>query len=115
MKADYAGAGTQGSYYPDYVLFTPVEVCQYFAIYILHGLLPSPHIKMKFNTQAKDEINGNDFIANTLRNCPHHMTGPKHCHQHFKAFLFCQDPPVLEPSQEKYLNWKIHPLLVRIN
>ena len=42
MKADYAGAGLQGSYYSDYVPFTPVEVRQHFAIYLLNGLLPSP-------------------------------------------------------------------------
>ena len=45
MKAEYAGAGPQGSYYRDYVPFTPVEVCQHYAVYILHGLLPSPWIE----------------------------------------------------------------------
>ena len=114
MKADYAGAGPQGSYYPDYIPFTPVEVCQHFAIYFLHRLSPSPRIEMKFNTQAKDRINGNDFIANTLR-YPHHTIGPRRCHQQFKAFLSLQDPCIPEPSQEKYPNWKIRPLLVWMN
>ena len=54
MKADYAGAGPPGSYYPDYALSIPVEVCQHFAIFIFHGLSPSRQIEMKFSTQAKD-------------------------------------------------------------
>ena len=54
MKAEYEGAGPQGSYYPDYVPLTPVEVRQHYAVYILHGLLPSQQIVMKFNAKAKD-------------------------------------------------------------
>ena len=107
MKADYAGAGPQGIYYPDYVPFTPVEVRQHFAIYILHGLLPSPRIEMKFNTQAKDQINGNDFIANTLRSNSNHAIGPRQQHQMFKAFLSLQDSRIPEPARDKYSNWKV--------
>ena len=36
------------------------------SICILNGVSPSPCLKMKFNEQVVDQINGSDFVATTL-------------------------------------------------
>ena len=48
---------------------------------MVHGLSPSPHVSMKFNSQQEDDINGNDFIKRSL--------GPATVrrHKHFRRFL----------------------------
>ena len=54
IKAKPAGAGPVGYCYLDFVEFTGVEKRLYLSMYILNGLLSSPGLEMKFNTQAVD-------------------------------------------------------------
>lgn len=68
---------SNGNYYHDFVDFTPLEIRQRFAVYVLHGLTPSPGLEMKFKTEKEDCMNGNDFIANTLNSQPHHSINPR--------------------------------------
>ena len=89
IKVKLAGAGPGGSCYPDFKDFTTLEVRQHMYIYILNGLFPSPCLKMKFNTQAVNQINGNDFIATTLSQNP---IGTRRHHAMFKAFLSILNP-----------------------
>ena len=111
-KAKLARAGPGGSYYPDFVDFTPLEIRQHMSLYVFQSLSPSPRLEMKFQTQAQDKINGNDFIANTLN-----QNGgcTRRRHQMFKAFLACQDPHISTPPRRKYPNWKIRPLMTWMN
>ena len=104
LKAILAGAGQYGKYYRDFVPFTPEEIRQHFALYILHGLSPPPQIEIKFHTQEQDKLNGNDFTANTLSSNPCTTTRR---HKMFKAFLALQDPRTITPPQDKYPNWKV--------
>ena len=67
---------------------------------------------MKFQTQAQDKINGNDFIANTLNQ---NNGCTRRRHQMFKAFLAFQDPHIATPPRRKYPNWKIWPLMTWMN
>ncbi len=59
MKASFANAGevvyasAQG-----FKLFTPTEVRNYLALYILQGLSPSPQVKQKFQPQSIGPVNG---------------------------------------------------------
>ena len=111
LKADLAGAGPHGGYYRDFVKFTPEEIRKHIAVYILHSLSPSPQLAMKFNTQVQDEINGNDFIANSIG------PGGRRRHQMFRAFLSFQDPriPVSSKTTKDFPNWKIRPILTWMN
>mmetsp|Transcript_10595 Transcript_10595/g.12010 ORF Transcript_10595/g.12010 Transcript_10595/m.12010 type:complete len:341 (-) Transcript_10595:756-1778(-) len=111
-KAKLAGAGPGGSYYPDFVDFTPIEIRQHFSVYIHQSLSPCPRVEMKFKSQAEDKVNGNDFVANTLRQNP---VGTRRRHQMFKAFLALQDPMIAIPKREKYPNWKVRPMLMWMN
>ena len=66
---------------------------------------------MKFNIQAQDEINGNDFIANLIG------PGGRCRHQMFRVFLSFQDPriPVSSKTTKDFPNWKIRPILTWMN
>ena len=50
-KAMLGNAGAAGGVYHDWKLFSPMEVRQFIALYILQGLSPSPQMKMKFVPQ----------------------------------------------------------------
>jgi hypothetical protein len=43
--------------------FTPHEINNFLALYILQGLSPSPQIKMKLVPQSVDKINSNDMYS----------------------------------------------------
>ena len=112
LKAKLAGTGPGGSYYLDFKDFTTLEICQYMFIYIFNGLSPSPRLKMKFNAQSVDRINGNDFIATTLSQ---NSFGTRQRHAMFKSFLSIQNPLIDPSPRAKYPNWKIRPLLAWMN
>ena len=105
-KALLANAGQKGEIYPDFKPFTPTELRKHIGVYFVHGLSPSPHVNQKFQSQADNPMNGNDFVKSCL--------GPNATrrHKHFKHFLAVQDPLQINPSREQYPNWKVEPLLI---
>ena len=109
LKAVLAGAGPDGTIYPDFTPFTIKEVRQHLGLYIFNGLTPSPRVEYKFKPQREDVCHGNDFI--------YHAFGPRAAHRHkeFKAFLAYQNPAIDTPSKTKFPNWKVRPLILWMN
>jgi hypothetical protein len=56
---------------------------------------------MKFNTQEKDPVNDNDFVANAFG------VNAVRRHKEFKAFFACADPLVVTPDRKTHPNWKV--------
>ena len=54
LKAVLSGAGKGETCYPDFSTFTVRELIHNFDLYIIHGIAPSPIIKMKFKPQSVD-------------------------------------------------------------
>ena len=48
LRASFAGAGEKYGMYPNFQPFTMEEIMKHLGLYILHGLSPSPQVKMKF-------------------------------------------------------------------
>ena len=67
----------------------------------MNGLSPSPQITIRFNTQEKDPINGNDFVASAFG------ANAARRHREFKAFFACVDPLLPIPSRKTHPNWKV--------
>ena len=59
-------AGTEGEIYPDFKPFIPEELRKHLGVYILHGLSPTPELNMNLQSQAEDNINGNEFVKRCL-------------------------------------------------
>ena len=59
-------AGSEGEIYPDFKLFIPEELRKHLGVYIVNDLSPTPYLNMKFQSQAEDDINGNDFLKQCL-------------------------------------------------
>ena len=108
-KALLANAGQDDEVYPDYIPFYNDGLRKHIGVYMVHGLSPSPHVSMKFNSQQEDDINGNDFIKRSL--------GPAAVrrHKHFRRFFATQCPVKASPSRSSKPNWKIDPFLDWIN
>ncbi|KAL7562479.1 hypothetical protein ACA910_005453 [Epithemia clementina (nom. ined.)] len=106
MKASQMGAGVMGGIYPDFRPFTFDDIeKRHIGLYILQGLNPSPQINQKFQSQARNSVQGNDlcfraFGANATRR-----------HRHFKAFFCVQDPTKIAPSRKERPNYKVDPVL----
>ena len=79
-KALLANAGQYDEVYPAYTPFTNDELRKYISVYMIHGLSPSPHVSMKFDSHQEDDINCNNFIKRLL--------GPDavRCHKHFRCY-----------------------------
>ena len=93
--------GGKNGLYPDFVPFEIRELRQHIGVQILHGILPSPRLEMKFKSQKEDEINGNDFVARNL--------GPNATrrHKHFRHFFCIHNPTTIKPDRTKRPNYKL--------
>ena len=100
-KAYLSNAGEGGSNYSHWKPFSIDEVQKHLGIYIFNGLSPSPQVTMKFNTQEKDPVNGNDFVASAFG------VNAVRRHKEFKAFFACADPLLPTPSRKTHPNWKV--------
>ena len=107
-KAMLANAGVPGGVYHDWKPFSPVEVRQFIALYILQGLSPSPQIKMKFQPHNEDPINGSNMCFKVFG-----RVGDRR-HKMFKAFFTCQDPVKPIPTKKTHPNFKVDPFLAHI-
>ena len=65
MKAelDFAGNKNSGGLSYKFVPFTPREIEQHLAIYMIQGLNPSPQLRMKMRHQVIEPLQGNDLIC----------------------------------------------------
>ena len=61
MKAMMLNGGLGGTY-NSFTPFSLRELMKHVALYLFHGLSPSPQVEMKFRSQGEDPVNGNDFI-----------------------------------------------------
>ena len=85
--------------------FTPHEIHNFLALYILQGLSPSPQTKMKFVPQLVDKTNGHGMCSRIFgRNASTQ-------HKAFKTFFTIQDPRKMIPPRSSHSNFKIDPFL----
>jgi hypothetical protein len=71
---------------PKFTPFSPQEIKGFLGFYVLHGLTPSPQVKMKFKSQLEDLVCGNDVCHSVFGK------NAEKRHKHFKAIFSCQDP-----------------------
>ena len=57
---------------------------------MIYGLSPSPRIEMKYLSQEKDPINGNDFVSRSF---------VEQRHKHFLRYFGVQDPVMAPPPK----------------
>jgi len=104
LRAVLMNAGST-FYSKGFTPFTPQEIRNYLALYILQGLSPSPQVKMKFVPQSVDKINGNDMCFRVFgRNASKRD-------KEFKTFFTIQDPRKIVPPRSSHPNFKIDPFL----
>lgn len=109
-KARLANAGKGGTFYRDYQGdFTVKETRQHLGLYIWNGLSPSPRMDLKFQSQADDPVNGNDYIKSELG------PGAERRHKHFRAFFAVSDPLKAIPDRKQVPLFKIQRLVRWIN
>ena len=71
----------------------------------MHGLSPTPELNIKFQSQAEDDINGNDFVNRCL------SPAVVRRHKHFRSFFATQSPLIIPPPNspncniEEFLKW----------
>ena len=65
-KALLLNAGREGGIHLDFKTFINDELRKHTGIYMVHGLLPSPQVSMKFSSQKQDDMNVNNFLKDTL-------------------------------------------------
>ena len=46
----------------DFKDFSTNEIRQGFGLYVLKGLCPSPRVELKFRSQQRGKVNGNDLV-----------------------------------------------------
>ncbi len=108
-KPMLSNAGQKGGICPEVTPFSPQEIKSFLGLYVLHGLTPSPQVKMKFKSQLEDPVCGSDVC---------HAVFGKNAekrHKHFKAFFSCQDPMLPNPSRKTHPNHKIDNFLSHVN
>ena len=100
-------AGQKDGVYPNFVKFTTEEIEKHIFLYVFQGLSPSPRVEMKFKSQERDCVNGNDFIAR-------HFPNGAQRHKQFKCFLSLQDPRIYPPYRKTHPNFKFDPFLKHV-
>ena len=55
------GAG-DSIYKQDWKPFTREEIRRHLGLYIFNGVSPTPQITLRFHSQSKDPVHGNDMI-----------------------------------------------------
>ncbi len=60
-KAMLSNAGQKGGIYTELTPFSPQEITSFLGLYVLHGLTPSPQVKMKFKSQLEDPVCSSDI------------------------------------------------------
>ena len=41
---------------------TAEDFCKHIRLYVLNGVLPTPHMELKINSQTRDKVHGNDYV-----------------------------------------------------
>ena len=66
MKALLDNAGNEGEIYPDFTPFLPAELRQYIALYMIHGLNPSPSLEKSFSLKSRIVLAGMTSLKEIL-------------------------------------------------
>ena len=77
-------------------------------VQIAHGLSPTPRVEMKFKSQTRDPINGNDLISDVMD------PNAAQRWRHYKLFFSIQDPRKPSPDRKKVPNFKVEPLITHM-
>ena len=104
-KAMMLNAGSRGGKYYRYNDFSKSELMSHLALYLLHGVSPSPQIEMKFSSQDEDPVNGSNLCHRVFGK------GGITRHKEFKAFFATCNPTIPTPPTTSHPNWKVDPLL----
>ena len=81
------------------------ETMLHLALYMLHSILPSLQVEMKFKTQKEDPVNGSDLCTEVFGG------NASTRHKQFKAFFSATNPLKPTPPTESHPNWKNDPVL----
>ena len=111
MKAelDFAGQKEFGGLSYKFNPFTPREIEQHLAMYMIQGLNPSPQLKMKSKCQSNEPIQGNDLIFRCIGD------NFDKRHKQFKRYFAVQHPYLPIPDTNTHPNWKLDPFLKHLN
>ena len=111
MKAelDCAGNNNQDGLGYKFVNFTPSEIEQHLALYIIQGLNPSPQLAMKAKPNSMEPLQGNDLISSKLG------SNFERRHRQFRRYFACQHPYKPVPPVSTHPNWKVDPFLHHLN
>ena len=86
LKELIFGDGQGVIYYTDFRPFIDRKMFQKFGLYILHGIDPSPIVKIKFKPHSVNCVNGNDFFLIILDLIQSAITGTSNHLLHAKIF-----------------------------
>ena len=111
MKAelDCAGDSKQDGLGYKFVNFTPSEIEQHLALYIIQGLNPSPQLASKAKPSSIEPLQGNDLICSRLG------SNFDRRHRQFRRYFACQHPYKPVPPMSTHPNWKVDPFLQHLN
>ncbi len=102
-KARIANAGEFGSPFAGrWRDLSNDDVRQFLGVIMMDGLIPSPQMLRKFQSQEQDPVQGNNFIH---RNCG---ADAKQRYHMFKHYFGVQDPLTTPPPCEKCPNYKVN-------
>ena len=112
MKAqlDFAGNAEFGGLSYKFVPFTPREIEQHLAMYMIQGLNPSPQLKLKSKSQSVESIQGNDLVFRCIGGDNYEKR-----HKQFKRYFAVQHPYLPIPDTNTHPNWKLDPFLKHLN
>ena len=111
MKAelDFSGQKHSSGLSYKFVPFTPREIEQHLAMYMIQGLNPSPQLKLKAKSQSIEPFQGNDLVYQAIGD------NFEKRHKQFKRYFAVQHPYVPVPDSNSHPNWKIDPFLKILN
>jgi hypothetical protein len=98
MRAILTSAGA-GGFEP----FTPNKIRNFIALYILQGLSSSPKVKLKFQGQFEDHVNGSDMVESVFGK------NAEKRHKMFKTYFSVHDPGKIDSPKTSHPNFKIDP------
>jgi hypothetical protein len=97
VHAGQPGHKFEGKYKP----LTPSDITKMMGLMILDGLFPSPQLEWKMQSQAKQRVHRNDFVASCIGSAHQQL------YRTFRCFFACQDPLKIPPPKPSCPNVKV--------